>query len=496
MSERMKDHEPSSGDSVAKHVLLLVLWIVVGLLGFVLGMKWSSIMDENRNMPVVARSEALPRNVQASKDTVAKDVPEWQQCFEMDISIVPKTLQMLKEEYVDQINTRKLIAGALKGLKEKLESRKLSTSLVKPVPENIPEGEVINHLNKVYSVVLANYGSKIKESELTYAALKGLMDALGDPYSAALDPGEYKLLNEHMSGGNYGGIGIYIETSKDKSKLTVVEPIEGGPAYSEGIKSGDWIMKIDGKSTRGMTLEVAAQKIRGKVGSTVTLTVVRKTSPAKNYTLTRSLIHVKSVDCQMEPGNIAYIRIRFFGNETDVEFSEAIEKMKGLGAKGMILDLRNNGGGYISAAVDVCSKLLQSGTLIVSVVNTRTGRNEVHKASGSEQLDIPLAVIVNELSASAAEITAGALKDTGTGILIGNTTFGKGSVQTIHELKDGGALKYTIARYLTPKGIDINKKGIAPTILVKMESDRVGSSDDTQLQKALSHIREKMSGAQ
>jgi len=206
----------------------------------------------------------------------------------------------------------------------------------------------------------------------------------------------------------------------------------------------------------------------------------------------RDLIHVSSVTSNLKPGNIGYIRIRFFGDETDGEFAQALEKVKSLGAKSVVIDLRNNGGGYISAAIDVCSKLLQGGTLIVSVVNKRTGRHEVHKASGSEQINMPMAVLVNDLSASAAEITAGALKDTKTGVLVGEKTFGKGSVQTIHELRDGGALKYTIAKYLTPLGIDINKKGIAPDLPVKMEPAKVESKEDVQLQEALSYLKKRM----
>lgn len=496
----MKDGSPevkTSGKfATIKNVVLLALWVLVGFLGFYLGTKWSSLMEKDQESLRGGRNVIAATSGQTSEDNRNGDTPEWDKVFQMDISIVPKVLQLLREEYIEPTDTKKMVSGAISSMKKKLESKKLKTGMVKPLPQDLPPSDAINYLNKTYSLILTHYGSRISESELTYAALKGLMDSLGDPYSVALEPKEYKLLNEHMSGGNYGGIGIYLELSKDKKKLMVVDSIEGSPSRAQGLKSGDWITKIDQEPTAGMDIEVAARKIRGEAGTTVTLTVVRKGSAPKEYKMTRSLIHVKSVEHHMKPGNIGYIRISFFGNETSVEFSEALENVQNLGAKGLIIDLRNNGGGYISAAIDVCSKLLQSGTLIVSVLNNRTGRREVHKASGSTQIKIPLVVIVNSLSASASEITAGALKDTHTGVLLGVKTFGKGSVQTIHELKDGGALKYTIARYHTPKGTDINKKGIQPDVLVEMEPDRVGASGDVQLERAITYIKERLQAGQ
>jgi carboxyl-terminal processing protease len=477
-------------------IFFIAVWLAFGILGFMLGMHWSMKGDgpqkgsQKAGRPVEKTSHSKP---QATEITITSDASRWDASSQMDISMVEKAMQMLKEEYLEETDREKLIKGAIEGMKKGLEEKKLKTGVIKQFAKNAQVTYDMVSLKKIHSTVLAHYGGKISESDLTYYALKGMMDALDDPYSVALDPKEYKLLNEQMSGGNYGGIGVYIELSKkNKNMLTIVEPIEGGPAEKAGLKPGDLLVKINGKSTKGLDLEVAAQMIRGDVGSPLWVTIARKEAPEKTYKLLREIIHVNSVSHNIKPGNIGYIRVRFFGNETDVEFAEALEKVLSLGAKALIIDLRNNGGGYISGAIDVCSKLLENGTLIVSVVNVRTGRNEVHKAIGSDQLKIPLVVLVNDLSASASEITAGALKDTNTGVLLGNKTFGKGSVQTIHELRDGGALKYTIAKYLTPKGIDINKKGIAPDIEVKMEPAKVDSSEDIQLKEALKYLKKKL----
>ncbi len=474
-----------------KHIFFFLLWILVGVLGFALGMKWSVLSDREQK-PGKDRLHDTA-STQTGKIVVSQDSGGWETILQMDVTMIEKTIQMLREEYVEDIQVEKLLNSALKGVKSHLESRKLKSDFVKPLPLKAGDAAVLTAFKKTFSEVMARYGGKIKEQDLTYAALKGLMDGLEDPYSVALEPREYRMLNEQMSGGNYGGIGVYVELSrKNNNTLTVLEPIEGSPAQKAGLKPGDLVLKIDNISTKGMDLEVAAQKIRGEVGSSMTMTIQRKNNPVKTYTMKRDLIHVSSVTSNLKPGNIGYIRIRFFGDETDGEFAQALEKVKSLGAKSVVIDLRNNGGGYISAAIDVCSKLLQGGTLIVSVVNKRTGRHEVHKASGSEQINMPMAVLVNDLSASAAEITAGALKDTKTGVLVGEKTFGKGSVQTIHELRDGGALKYTIAKYLTPLGIDINKKGITPDLPVKMEPAKVESKEDVQLQEALSYLKKRM----
>lgn len=478
-----------------RNLFFFSMWILVGLLGFVIGMKWSIFSENDREgKPEISSTKVtITRDALASRTSKSIADADWQSTIQMDITMVEKTLQLLKEEYVYDVNATKAINGALKGMKSLLAGKKLKTDLIKLTQADDRSDSAMIHLKKTYSTILAHYGGKLNESHLAYSALKGVMDSLGDPYSVVLEPKEYKLLNEQMNGGNYGGIGVYIELSRKKGNvLTVIEPIEGSPAQKAGIKAGDVVLKINGESTKGMDLEVAAQKIRGEVGSSMTMTIKRGDNQPKTFKMLRDLIHVSSVTHAMKPGDIAYIRVRFFGSDTDVEFARSLEKAQALGAKALIIDLRNNGGGYISAAIDICSKLLQSGTLVVSVVNHRTGRNEIHKASGSDQTKLPIAVLVNDMSASAAEITAGALKDTGTGILIGEKTFGKGSVQTIHELRDGGALKYTIARYLTPKGNDINKKGIEPDIVVEMDPSKVESSQDTQLQKAQSYLKKKL----
>ena len=308
---------------------------------------------------------------------------------------------------------------------------------------------------------------------MLYAALRGLVAGLDDPYCTLFDPAEYKHFDEQMNGGNFGGIGVYMESDRNhENRLTVVEPIEGTPAFEAGLKEGDVIEKIDGKETKGWEIEKAVGFIRGEEGSAVKLGIFRPSAPSHfEVTVKRAKIHARSVSSRFLKESYGYIRIRLFGEETDQEFHQELDKMVKKGAKGLIIDLRNNGGGYVAAAIEICSHFVAKDKTIVSVVNGRTGRHDAYPASRADQIRMPVVLLVNRFSASASEITAGALKDYKIATLVGEKTFGKASVQQVEKLADGGALKYTIAHYLTPNGRDIHKRGISVDIEVKVAAE-------------------------
>jgi carboxyl-terminal processing protease len=325
---------------------------------------------------------------------------------------------------------------------------------------------------KVFTEVLGllqkEYVEETKSKDLVYGAIKGMLETL-DPHSAFMPPNMFKEMQEETR-GRFEGLGIEI-TIKD-SVLTVVSPIEDTPAFKAGIQAGDHILKIEGESTKKLTLMESVKRLRGPKGSKVTITIMREgfTKP-QEFTLIRDVIPIWSVRHELLEKHYGYIRLSQFQEKTDNEFEKAMkaleEESKGT-LKGLILDLRNNPGGLLDQAVKVADRFIESGS-IVSI----EGRREEQKQKWSARPNdgylsrYPLVVLVNGGSASGAEIVAGAIQDHGRGILMGTQTFGKGSVQTIFPLKDGSGLRLTTARYYTPHGRSIQAKGIVPDIIVK-----------------------------
>ncbi len=408
---------------------------------------------------------------------------------------VPEVLDLLQQDYIRSLDDRELLSGALEGIRAHLKQHKVTGIELADLPKKGTRDQLMEEFTRRF--LQAQVAPGIELSSLTYAALEGLTASVGDPYTMVLDPEQFQRMQEQMSGGNFGGVGIYLETDpKNDKRLTVIEPIEGSPAEAAGIQTGDWITAIDGQETTGLDIEAAALKIRGPVGSRVVLSLKRPGRSPFQVTLQRRQIHVRSATSKMLPDRIGYVRIRFFGEDTGTEFQRAARQVLDQGARALILDVRNNGGGYVKASLDVVSNFVDKGSLVVSVVNPRVDRNESHRADGSARVRLPMVVLVNRFSASASEITAGALKDLGVATLVGETTFGKASVQSLHELSDGGALKYTIAHYLTPSGRDIHRQGIEPGIQLEAEpSNKLGGPQDKQLQAAVNHLRKQMAGA-
>lgn len=407
-------------------------------------------------------------------------------------------IKLLKQQYIADININQFLNNAIRGgnvyLKVALKTKNDEIALL---DEKETSAENIKIFSNKMQDVLYKYKGKIDKSKLIYASIMGMLDVLAkppykDPYTIVMTPKEFKLLNEQMSGGNFGGIGIYIQLDKkNNNRLTVIEPIESTPAYKAGIKTGDVILKINDELTKGLDIDIAAQKIRGRIGTPVTLAIERG-GKVKNYVIIRENIHVKSALAKLLNKKIGYIKLRYFGENTNLEFSEALKKIRERGASALIVDLRNNGGGYIDASIDVCSRFLPRGSLIVSVINERTNYRQNYYSSGKELLNgIPVVILINEYSASASEITAGALQDTKKAVIIGEKSFGKASVQQLYEFKDNGAIKYTIAHYFTPNGKNINEIGIVPDIKVKMDPAGLGKDDDVQLISAVNYLINK-----
>ncbi len=326
--------------------------------------------------------------------------------------------------------------------------------------------ENLRLFTEVLSIIQSQYVDEVPPKEVIYSAIKGTLRGL-DAHSSFLDPEMYREMQVETS-GSFGGLGIEITLKDDL--LTVVAPIEGTPAYRAGIQSGDRIVKIEGLATKDMQLSDAVKRMRGKPGSKVTISIVREgwTEP-KDIPIVREQIRVQSVKTQqMEPG-IEYIRLRQFQEQTSGDLETALEKYtKDTKMQGLILDLRNNPGGLLTSSVEVTEKFIESGRLVVYTEGRVRNQNMRFQANSKKAYtDFPMVVLVNQGSASASEIVAGALQDWGRAVVIGTQTFGKGSVQTIIPLSDGSGLRLTTAKYFTPKGRSIHGKGLTPDIIVE-----------------------------
>jgi carboxyl-terminal processing protease len=335
--------------------------------------------------------------------------------------------------------------------------------------------------------------SKFSLHQLTYVALDGMMKSVNDRYTVFMTPKEFAGLNQGLDGGDFGGTGIVIQVD-DKTKFISVENVvPDGPADKAGIEQDDLITTIDGASTKGMNINAASGKLRGKEGTHVTLTIQREGAalPAP-ITITRAKIHQLSVYEKMLPGKIGYIALTVFGRDTGDELNAALDRLNSQGARALILDLRDNGGGYLEAAVAVSSKFISSGPIVS--VESRASNITTLDADDTAISPVPLVVLVNGYTASASEITSGAIQDSSVGTVMGTKTFGKGVVQTIIPLPDKSAIKVTTARYLTPRNRDINHLGITPDVVVdENKHPQFGQpAKDEQLTRAIQYLNDKL----
>jgi len=322
------------------------------------------------------------------------------------------------------------------------------------------------------SLVSADYVEAVTPKKLIYGALKGMLSSL-DGYSQFMDPDSFKEMKIDAK-GKFGGLGI--EISIRDNMLTIISPIDGTPAAKAGLMPGDVIVKIDGELTRNIALYEAVKKLRGKPGSSVKLGIYReKESKLLDVTIVREMINIKSIkDARILEDGIGYVKLVEFQEKSAKELEGELKKLRAQNLEGLILDLRNNPGGLLDASIGVSELFLEKGKLIVSTKGRNPEHNKEFKARRNEAFkDLTLIVLVNEGSASASEIVAGAIKDNERGVVVGVKTFGKGSVQTVVPLKDGSALRMTTAEYFTPAGHSIVKSGVIPDIIVKAETKEV-----------------------
>jgi carboxyl-terminal processing protease len=315
------------------------------------------------------------------------------------------------------------------------------------------------------SIVRKNYVEEIKSKDLIYGAIKGMLNSL-DPHSAFMTPEQYKEMQIDTK-GEFGGVGIQIGVKE--GMLTVIAPIDDTPAYKAGIKAGDKIIKINDEFTKDMSLHDAVSKMRGIPLTTVKITILREGwKETKDFVITREIIKIDSVKSKLLEDNIGYVKINQFQEQTASELTNALKILSKENIASLILDLRNNPGGLLNAAVDVTSQFLPEGKLIVAIKDKKGEKIEYRSEKSDINITLPMIVLVNQGSASASEIVAGALKDWNRSVIMGTQTFGKGSVQSVIPLGDGSALRLTTARYYTPNGTSIQTTGIAPDIVVKL----------------------------
>ncbi|MFA6514610.1 MAG: S41 family peptidase [Patescibacteria group bacterium] len=326
--------------------------------------------------------------------------------------------------------------------------------------------------------------NKLKDKDLFYGSLEGLAAATKDPYTNFMSPTLTKEFYDDLS-GTFEGIGA--EIGMRNEIITVIAPLDGMPAQKAGLRAGDKIYSINGESALGLTVNEAVKKIRGQKGTEVVLTVIRDDKKPLEIKIIRDKIIVASVKTEMRTDGIYVIKVSSFNDDTQKLFDKAVIDILIKKPKGVILDMRNNPGGYLEAAVDLASEWITAGPVVVEQFGEN--RLQEHNSNGNARLkDFKTVVLINEGSASASEIVAGALRDYKKATLIGEKSFGKGSVQTVEDLSDGSSLKITVAKWLTPGGDFINEKGIEPAIKIDITEDDINKNKDPQLNKAIEFL--------
>lgn len=344
----------------------------------------------------------------------------------------------------------------------------------------------LSSLQQVYDVLASKYDGQLDVNKLIDGAKHGLVNAAGDPYTTYFSAKEAQDFQSDLE-GKFEGIGA--ELGKRDNKLVVISTLDDSPAKAAGLQPNDAIVKVNGEDSTSWSIDQAVSKIRGEKGTTVKLSIVRGGDQLKDFSITRDTINNPSVKSEITPDNIGILRISRFGQSDTVSLSkQAAQQFKSAGVKGVVVDLRGNGGGYLDAAVDIAGIWMNNKT----VVTERTGGKITDtKQTGNEALlsGVPTVVLIDGGSASASEILAGALKDNKAATLMGEKSFGKGSVQVIEDLPDGAGLKITVAKWYTPNGKNINKEGITPDTTVTITGDDIQAGRDPQKDKALEQLR-------
>jgi len=381
--------------------------------------------------------------------------------------------------------------GAVFGYSQRPAMEKISYIINKE--PNVPKENIdFSPFWSAWSTIESNYvsASSTNKQDMVWGAIRGLVGSLGDPYSTFFPPEENKQFKEEMS-GNFGGVGM--EISVKKGVLTVVSPLKDTPAERAGIKAGDVILKINDKTTDGLSADEAARLIRGEPGTKVKLVILHPNETnTKELEITRDIIKIPVLDTERKPDGIFVIKLYNFSENSSSEFRNALRQFLESGDDKLILDLRNNPGGYLESAVDIASWFLPVGK-IVARERFSSGEETLFRSKGYNIFTptgkLPFAILVNEGSASASEILAGALKEHGVAKLVGKKTFGKGSVQELFPITSDTSLKLTIAKWLTPEGISISDHGLEPDYKVEITEKDIEEKKDPQMDKAIEIVK-------
>ncbi len=413
----------------------------------------------------------------------------------LDATEIQISYEKLRSDYYKKTDPQDIVAGARAELERQLHTAGVQATLP-PIFASDNATRTAKAVGHEVDVASRVAHGKMSSHLLAYAAISGMLNSVHDKYTVFLTPKDYAALNEGLDGGSFAGTGIVIQVDDKTKYIDVSNVVPDGPADKAGIQQDDQIVAIDGRTTKNLTLQQASSHLRGTAGTQVQLSIVRDGKPLQTpITITRAQIHQLSVYEKMLPNKIGYVELTVFGRDTGAELAKALDRLQQNGARAMIVDLRDNGGGYLEAALDVSSKFIASGPIVS--VESRASNVTTYEAEDTAIPPLPLAVLVNGHTASASEITSGAIQDSGVGTIIGTRTFGKGVVQEILPLPDGSAIKITDARYLTPHNRDINHLGIAPDILVD-ENKGAHYGDptrDTQLSRALQFLNDKLAHA-
>ncbi|MDR1687574.1 MAG: S41 family peptidase [Clostridiales bacterium] len=360
-----------------------------------------------------------------------------------------------------------------------------SSNLIIQVNRTMSVNEKIETIYKILDSYYVNDYDKNEVEEGIYA---GMVNKLDDPYSTYMDAEALKNF-QHRMNGTYPGIGIIVSVDEAKNRVVVVSPFEGSPAFEAGIKPGDYIIKIDGTDVDGSTYNEAVELLRGEAGSKTTLTLLRESdSSVFEAQIVREDVDLPTVSHKMLESEIGYIRISSFDEVTSKQYASSYNDLTKKGMRSLILDLRNNPGGLLNVVCEIADTLVDTEYIVYT--ENKQGTRE-YTYGDKKRIEIPLIVLINGNSASASEVLSGAVKDTGTGVLVGEKSFGKGLVQSVKQLPDGSGIKVTIAKYYTPSGVCIDGTGIVPNYTVEMDSDMamniasLTQEEDVQLKKAV-----------
>lgn len=363
----------------------------------------------------------------------------------------------------------------------------IPTTRIDPEDAGTPEDltELFAPFWQAWALVHDQYVDQPVDDEvLMRGAIDGMLLSLDDPHTSYMDPEQYEMLNTQLQGEEtYEGIGAWVDTSSDY--LTIISPIPNSPAEAAGLRTGDKIIALDGEDMTGVDSELVRKQVLGPAGSNLRLTIFREGQEPFDVTITRASINIPSVDGKMLDENIAYVRIFVFSDDATDELRDSLKELLAQNPDGLILDLRGNGGGFLETSVDVASEFIEDGVIVYEEYGDGD-RRTFEARKGGVAIDIEMVVLINEGSASASEIVAGAIQDRDRGLLIGTTSFGKGSVQIPTSLdNDQGAVRITVARWLTPDSRTIHEVGLTPDIEVEITEEDFSAGNDPQLDKAI-----------